>query len=636
MIRSTGIVKRCGFLLVVITLCNGICVAYPSSTHTTFSQKVHPSLTRVELEEIYQYSLDRGVKNASLLALFLLRESKRFLERRETDKAVEYAEYAQKLAPGYPPVYTHLGNVYWAHSRLSVMSVIIGWIRLFKATLNSYSFAIFMLANSVLFFLLSFLLTSAVFSCISIGRYFKLFLHDLFHLFPRTLPLVFLTLCGMLIMVLPLFFHLSIFIVFFYWLILLFIYHSKREQQIIIILAFFLLLSPFMVQFIARTLVTSSSGVWYHLYQVNEEMGEDETEQRLDEWVARNPDDVDVLFSLALLKKREGAYEEARKYYEKVIAIAPSHYRAWCNLGNVLVATQHADAAIEHYTRCLELNPTSVEGYYNLSRTYLVQYMFNESTKNFSKAKEIDPERVDYYSQIYSPHVNRMVIDETISAGEFWEATFKPSEEKQLCSAYLWDTFFKGIPFGYRYGVVLLLLLCVCLLFISHHELGLSVGCEYCGAAVCRRCRKTVYEDTLCRLCVAIFKGRGDYSISTKEKEKKVFRIERFQKRHLSVGKILSLLLPGAGHLWAGYPLRGTAVLFLFFFLLLKLIYWDGFLMNPWLMSNARSYGGTTVVCCIVILLYLYSLLNFIGSSRGVSQFLSLIRVTRKELQVKK
>ncbi len=77
-------------------------------------------------------------------------------------------------------------------------------------------------------------------------------------------------------------------------------------------------------------------------------------------------------------------------------------------------------------------------------------------------------------------------------------------------------------------------------------------------------------------------------------------------------------------------------MIFLFFFLLLKLAYGDGIMMNPWLMSHARSYGGITIVSIMVLILYLYSILNFNRISVRLSQFLSLIIVTRKELQIKK
>lgn len=637
MLTVQGIIKRYSSLLVVVTLCIGISIVCPSTALSDILKKIRPTTNKDELEKIYQYKLDQGIKNLSVFSSFLLRSSRNYLDQGEIEKAVECAEYAQLLAPSYPPNYTHLGKVYWAQNRFRFFSMVTGWIDSFSATFNNYPFAVFGLANFLLFFLLSFLFAITVFSVTSVYKYFKLFIHDLHHLLPFKFPLTLLILWGIVVFSLPFFFHWSIFLICFFWLSLLFIYHSKREQQIAIIFVFFLLLSPFIIKLISGFVVTSYSGVFSQLYQVNEEAWDRETEQELIKWTAKYPNDVDALFSLGLLKKREGDYEEAKRYYEKILGIDPAYHRALCNLGNVLLATKKVDLAIESYNQSIEIYPASVESYYNLSRAYLLNnYMFEESNENFNKAKKLGADRVDYYSRIYSNNMNRIVIDETIPLSVFWEKTFEPTEEKKLFNSSLWDRFFRGIPFTYRYSVLFIFLLFVCLLFINHHECDFSVGCEYCGSAVCGKCRRLVYEDNFCKKCASIFRSRGDQSITTREKEKKVMQIERFQKRYIIIGRILSILFPGAGHLWAGYPLKGSAMIFLFFFLLLKLAYWDGIIMNPWLMSHARSYGGITIVASMVLILYLYSILDFNRISVRLSQFLSLIIVTRKELQIKK
>jgi hypothetical protein len=115
-----------------------------------------------------------------------------------------------------------------------------------------------------------------------------------------------------------------------------------------------------------------------------------------------------------------------------------------------------------------------------------------------------------------------------------------------------------------------------------------------------------------------------------------MIQIEKFHKRSIATGKILSMLLPGAGHIWAGFPLKGSVILFLFFSLLLKFIYWDGIVVNPWLLNHARSYGGIVVASSLLGILYFYAIFNLASISGRLSQFLSLIKVARKELQIKK
>ncbi len=636
MLKISGLIRRCSSLFIFLTVCIGINAANPTTHDDLLVKKDRVPLNHEELDKIYQYKLDCGIKNLSNVSAFLLRNSEEFIRQGDSKKAIEYSEYAQMLAPGYPPVYTNLGKAYWAKNRFFVFPVIAGWFKSLCATVASYPFAVFLFANFLLFFLVAFLLVIAVFSIISVCKYFKLLIHDASHILPSKFPHVLLVLWGVFLFFLPFFFHISIFLIFFFWLMLLFIYHSKREQQIIIIYAFFLLLSPFLIQLISRSVVTSSSGVFYQLYQVNEDSWDGETERKLIDWTEDHPNDVDALFSLGLIKKREGEYGEAERYYEKVLEIDPDYYRALCNLGNVLLATEKTDLAIETYKRCLEINPTGLDGHYNLSRAYLLRFMFSESNESFNKAKELDAKRIDYYSRIYSVNANRMVIDATIPLSVFWEETFKPTKEKYLFSSYLWNRFFKGVSFSYWYIVFFIFLVFVCLIFINRNELGLAVCCEHCGTPVCRKCRRLVYENYLCKHCAGIFKGKGDYSISAKGKEEKMIQIENFHKRSIATGKILSMLLPGAGHIWAGFPLKGSVILFLFFSLLLKFIYWDGIVVNPWLLNHARSYGGIVVACSLLGILYFYAISNLASISGRLSQFLSLIKVARKEMQIKK
>ena len=635
MVKNSGLFRRWSSLLVFLKVCLGISIVCASTSLDDVFLKNH-HLNQAELESLYQYKLDRGINNLTLVSSFLLRSSDQFLRQGKLRQAVDYAEYALMLSPAYPPSYIHLGKVYWAQNRLRVFSAPAGWLKALRATCMNYFFAVFFLSNSLYLFLLSFLLMIGLFAIISLYKYVKLFLHDVRHLVPIKLPANLFLLWGGLIVFLPFFFKWSIFLIFIYWLMLLFVYHSKREQQIIIIIAFLFLSSPFLIQLISKLSVTSSSGVFYQLYQISEENWDKDGEQRLRAWVEDYPNDIDALFALGLINKKKRNYSEAQRYYEKALQIDARHYRTLCNLGNVFLAAQKPDKAIEYYNRCIDHYPLSVKGYYNLSRAQLLEYMFVESKKSFNKAKEIDPDRVDYFSRIHSENMNRIVIDETIPLQVFWEKTFQPTEEKELFAAYLWDGFFKGIPFKYWYSVLFVFLVFVSLIFVDRYRSALSLRCEYCGCAVCKKCKTLVFEYTMCKQCAGIFKGKRDSTVmSVKKKEKQVITIERFHKSHIIIGKMLSILIPGAGHLWLDKPLKGALMSFVFFFLVLQLLPVKELVVNPWLLINSSSIGGITIICSLLIILYSYSISNFAVVSAKLSQFLSLIRVTRKELQIK-
>ncbi len=633
--RFFTLFRRCGSLLIALNLCVGLSSAFSSTNlDDIFSKKV--PLDTADLEYLYEYKLDRGAHNLSLVSYFLMRGSDRLLTEGKIGKAVEYAEYALILSPGYPPAYFHLGKVYFAQNKLRFYSVFTGWFKSLSAGIRNYPYAVYLLSNLLWLLFVSFLLLIAVFAVISLCKYSKLFIHDLSHIVPFALPGNLFFLWGIFILILPFFFHWSIFLIFFYWLILLFIYHTKREQMLIIIFAFFFLASPYLIQLVSKLIISSSSDVFYSLYQVNEDNWDPDTERQLRKWIESNPKDIDALFTLGLLKKREGSYREAQGYYERVLSVDPNNYRALCNLGNVMLARNKAGSAIENYNRCIAIYPGSVVGYYNLSRVQLLEYMFKESDKSFEQASALNPVEVDNFIKLYSEHSNRRVIDETLPLQKFWEHTFQPSEEKALLSNYFWNNFFRGLPYKFWYAVFFVFFIFVCLIYVDRYRKGLSLGCDYCGRAVCKKCKTFIAEFNLCKQCAGIFKDNRNISISVKNKEDQVITIERFHKRHLIIGKILSFLLPGGGHLLFDKPIKGSLMLFGFFFIVFKLLVFEGFIDNPWQIVNVSAYGGMFLLVALLVVLYGYSIVDFSKESVRVSQFLSLIRATRKELQVQR
>jgi len=627
-------IRTAAMLWVALCLCAVSPSAHASTTVDAILSQKTP-LGREDLERIYQFKLDRGAANLSVASCFLIRASKRFLQDGNGETARAYAEYAVKIAPDYPPAYTNLAAVCWAENRFKIDKLCEGLYKYLYATVTNYVPAAVPLTRMLFVVMYALLLTIAVYSLISLYKYFKLFAHDLGHLLPALLPRHFTVCCAVIIFALPLCLKWSIFFASFYWLLLLFLYHNRREQQLIIIFALFFSLSPFMMQTLSQLMVASSSGTAYYTSQVNEENWGEDTARMLAQQVEEHPYDADALFSLALLNKREGRIKEAQRLYAALLELEPFNCRAWCNLGNAHAAEKKLDVAISNYGRALELCPDSVEGYYNLSRIQLLEYMFSESNKSFSKAKQLGADRVDSFLNMYSTHMNRQVVDQTITTAERWQKTFTASKEKDRLCAHLWGGFFSGIAYKYRYGTFLVFLLFVILLFADRHSQSRSMACEYCGCAVCRKCKRLLAEYKLCKQCAGIFKNASDIMISISKKESQVASIERYQGRRIFIGKLLSLLMPGSGHLLFDQPFRGTAVLFLFLLLIAKLFLWNRLAVNPWQLISGSAYLDVLVIAIPLCILYLYSLGHFNFSSMKLFQFLSLIRVTRRELQTK-
>jgi len=152
-IKISGLIRRYSSLIIFLIVCIRVSAASPSTSFDELlAKKDRLSINREELDKIYQYKLDHGIKNLSNFSAFLLRSSEKLIRQGKFEKAVEYSEYAQMLSPNYPPVYTNLGKSYWTRNRFFIFSMIEGWFKSLGATLTNYNFSVFIFANFLLFF----------------------------------------------------------------------------------------------------------------------------------------------------------------------------------------------------------------------------------------------------------------------------------------------------------------------------------------------------------------------------------------------------------------------------------------------------------------------------------------------------
>ena len=102
------------------------------------------------------------------------------------------------------------------------------------------------------------------------------------------------------------------------------------------------------------------------LWNVNYRSWSDREIARLKTYGADHPEDTASLFTLGLAAKKEGAYEEAERCFQKILDRTPRYTAARINLGNVYCAIKNPDMAIEQYQQVLALTPSSAAAHYQL------------------------------------------------------------------------------------------------------------------------------------------------------------------------------------------------------------------------------------------------------------------------------
>ncbi|MFN0151058.1 MAG: tetratricopeptide repeat protein [bacterium] len=270
-------------------------------------------------------------------------------------------------------------------------------------------------------------------------------------------------------------------------------------------------------------------------------------------------EDPAILFELALHKRREGRVQDAAVIYEKLLGERSRSAEAHVNLGNILYARGDVSAASDHYKQAIAIAPGSAAAHYNLGLALSDGFDFGSAKSHFRSASALNFDFVRSLSKASDEGKNVIVVDETKTAKERWRWLFANRESLRQTDAsevtrLLLATALPGSKIAY---VVLALLFAAA--FIGGRLDKRSEPCVACGTPLCRKCRVRFSKRSFCEACATIAKMSAPMDVIEDAKTK------RFRKAHAGqriVGLLLALLLPGAGHIYAGRRRLGRAILF--------------------------------------------------------------------------
>jgi hypothetical protein len=194
-----------------------------------------------------------------------------------------------------------------------------------------------------------------------------------------------------------------------------------------------------------------------------------------------------------------------------------------------------------------------------------------------------------------------MLIDEVLPVRNLWARGYRlfMQDTRQVGSA--WDLLFMGIPFPYA-APVILLVFCCSALAARAERLRLATQCHMCGKPLCKRCQRVVTAEIICSQCMNFVKKQD--TLGFKLKEEKVSEIKKHLKKEKFIGSVLSWLVPGAAHIWKGWPVTGSIYLFLFLVLLCKALALL-LLESPWEFIDSFAYGELGAVLLLGALMWL-------------------------------
>lgn len=564
------------------------------------------STDEATLNRIYDIQLDNGIDNFTSFAAFLIVESYKATKAGNHTGAIRLALAARQMAPNLPHAYWALGKAYWGESKARVFTVIGLWFKGWSVGCGNFRTVVLVLSNFFFIVHLAFFLTIIAFSCISVCKYYRLFAYDIGGIISGQQSAFVGHIWAVSIILLPILIGLGPLLVALFWLLICALYFSRREKQVVWAVFLLLLLLPLSFRNAASLILAQQEGVLSSVYRANNEEWLSDTEEDLRTWFADHPQDKDVLFSLALLKKKQGAYNEAGTLYRDVLAFDPKDAAVMGNLANVYLGKGRLKKAEEVYQRAIEIDGSLASLHYNLYRTYLELYKFLEAQQRqeLQIARSLNPDMIDYQESIFKHGVvNRMVIDEKLPFREFWDKAFFYSEAREELAASLWSLFMTSLPIQYALFVFIALCFTVSFLFFQSSQRRFSVSCAKCGRPLSKvRTAHTVEIPNICANCVSLFVDFKKVDLKTKQSREK--QVAGYEKRSDVIMSIVTFCLPGGGFLWSGAPWRGALCVLIFFLFVMKVCFWNGIIHDPMALAVETSYAPMVLFGVLFLLFY--------------------------------
>jgi tetratricopeptide (TPR) repeat protein len=519
--------------------------------------------SRDTFREIRRLRVERNVRSLETLALARVADGMEALEANEADKAAGYFADATVLDPHLADPHYGLALAAMKNGPLGIVTAVQETITGTSARLHSGRGALFLKNLLATAGLLTLFITVFVFAIVMLLRHATLLRHD----FEEALgsgrrPLAFGIAVALLLLPaitfqgwgwLPL-----------WWLAVLFLYMSPIEKgaSVLALLATFAV-GPTVQKLEARLLAQQNP-----LFRGSMLAVEGEPDSRaiyeLEEATRQHADDRDLQYLLASQYKKAGRYGDAGNIYKEVLRNAPTDSVSLNNLANIEYAAGEFAAAIARYKQGIDSSPPAdlaATLYYNLSLAHLQKFEYQPSLEAKSQADRLAGGLIHTYDSLWKyDKGDYAVVDLGLSPKQVW-AKFAGLREGVGAKNVASDPEAEPAAAG-RVGLIDRFTVFPVLFALTFLGLrrwrgakAFTMRCLKCGTPFCRLCHLGAVTGGLCTQCHHLFVVRD--GVSGPARNQKLLEVQKEDSRRDRVFRLLSLLVPGAGHLYANQALIG-------------------------------------------------------------------------------
>jgi len=353
----------------------------------------------------------------------------------------------------------------------------------------------------------------------------------------------------------------------FWWLALLFNYFGRVERALAVAVVLVGLAVGPAVGLLENRTLAQRNPLFQASLQAIEGGPDTRAAAELEQAAVKFPEDRDLSYLLGLLYKKAGRYDEAAALYRELLRTSPDDRVALNNLANIEFARGEFPAAIARYKQGVESSPTpefTATFYYNLQLAHLQRFEYQPAQEARAQAERLAGSLVRAYDNLWKYDKGDYAVVDLGLTEEQVLAKFEGRRE----GVGVMNMAGKPLPAGgaantlLRAGLNRFAALAGVFLVVA---LGLSrwrgpkmftLRCLKCGTPFCKLCHLGASTTGLCTQCYHLFVVRD--GVAGSARNQKLLEVQKEDERRERVFRILSLLSPGTGHLYADRSLAGA------------------------------------------------------------------------------
>ena len=505
-----------------------------------------------QAELIKAFCREEGIRRLETVAGALLAETQRHLSKGRYNRALAALDLAEAVDPGRSQIHLARAEVYWqsaGRNGAAVAEFFKGVGAAFGSSIRDLS----LFRRVALTLVVALAGTVFVFSLTMVSRYQAPFRHEVEEFVLRLADERLARPAGWIVLLLPFLIWVLIGWASLYWMAITFRFMRRSERfTAVLLLCACVAALPIYRGSVAVYALTADPIVRTTLASANGEYDPDRI-VRLRKLVDAHPNDAAYRFLLAGLYKNGRFFEEAFEAYKQAIELDPALEQAYINIGNIFATTGQYGEAIANYLKAIEIVPESVLAYFNMHLVQSESFQFRDAENTLRMARGIDSEQVTELLGAAKGE-RATVIDAQLQIGSVWIAALGGHRGSGLSV----KSVAAGLANPVGIGSAAALLACFALLFVTRGGQP-SRRCIRCGNPFCHHCKRTTEGHEYCTQCLHLF-VLGD-GLAPETKTKKLYEVERHERRTKSFRRWLSLALPGTAQLGSGRALFGTLLL---------------------------------------------------------------------------